>query len=253
VGPGDLVDFIAVAKGEAGEALSRPHDATFRVVGTLTIGGQLDSALGFCDLGALAAATGRAPNTIHLLTPDLDHALEDAFAAAQGLPERLYVDSWYSSQGKLRRDIEMVRSVMYLAMIAVMGVACFNIIGNLTMRAAGKGREIAILLTMGARRRTIALAFATMGLWSGLRGIVPGLAIGCALAHWLTPIMRALEALLGTRFLNPEIYFIDFIPSQLRATDALLVAAVAVTMSLAASAYPAARASSIRVVTALGG
>ncbi len=113
------------------------------------------------------------------------------------------------------------------------------------MSAGEKRREIAILLTMGMSRARIVLAFIFMGLFSGGFGALLGAAGGCAIAAGLTPITRGFQALTGIQLLNKDIYFIDFIPSQLNPGDAALVLLCALGMSVLSSLYPALRASAV--------
>ena len=250
----------ADAAGDAGSSFGRdlfksPAVITLKLAGTLKIGGQLDSALAFSDLKALQQASGiQGPNQIQLKTTSLLQAQAQAYKAASAvLTEPAYVTSWLSTQGKLYHDIQMIRGIMYLAMLLVMAVACFNIVSNLIMAVSEKQREIAILLTMGAGRRLIVQAFCVMGLLSGLRGIVIGLVLGCACALWLTPITAFIENLLGVKFLNEEIYFISFIPAELSLKDVMLVFSCALAMSLAASIYPAVKAASVQPAAQLNG
>lgn len=232
-----------------------PEIINLKFIGTLKIGGQLDSALAFADLNALQQASGlKGPNQIQLKTASLLQAQAQAYRAASAvLTEPAYVTSWLSTQGKLYHDIQMIRGIMYLAMLLVMAVACFNIVSNLIMAVSEKQREIAILLTMGAGRRLIVQAFCVMGLLSGLRGIVIGLILGCAVSLWLTPLTAFIENLLGVKFLNEEIYFISFIPAELSLKDVMLVFICALAMSLAASIYPAVKAASVQPAAQLNG
>ena len=94
--------------------------------------------------------------------------------AAKGLTEGASLSTWITSQGKLYNDIMMIRQIMYLAMILVMAVACFNIISNLIMTVTEKKREIAILLTMGLKRSQIIKSFCLLGLISGSIGTAIG-------------------------------------------------------------------------------
>lgn len=224
-----------------------PRSLRLKLAGELAIGGQLDSAVCFTQLGdTLKTLNLNGANQIQIKTADLLNARQLAYSAAAATArEPCYVESWLSSQGKLYHDIQMIRGIMYLAMILVMAVACFNIVSNLVMAVSEKKREIAILLTMGAPRSLIVSSFCCMGLLSGLKGTLLGLCFAIPVALGLTPLSSGLEQLLGIKILNEEIYFINFIPSRLEPLDVLLVFACALGMSLIASIYPALRASRI--------
>ena len=232
------------AAQDGADIFKSPKIIVAQVVGLLSIGGQLDSSAAFADLETLLkAAQLPGPNQIQLKTADLLAAKQQAYAAAAATAmEPCFVESWLSTQGKLYHDIQMIRGIMYLAMILVMAVASFNIVSTLVMAVSDKKKEIAILLTMGAPRALIVKAVCVMGLCSGLKGALIGAVLGTAAACWLTPVTQFFEGLLGVKFLNPEIYFIDFIPSEFHPADAVLVVGCALLMSLVAALYPALRA-----------
>ncbi len=242
---GDEVDFITVNAQGGENLLQQPVSATFKVIGFVTTGGQIDSMLAFTSLeNALETGGLSYPNVIHLKTLSMLNAGQQAYQAARGLADRGSLTSWMTTQGKLYNDIQMIRGVMYIAMILVMAVACFNIVANLIMSVSEKSREIAILLTMGAKRGLILKAFTCCGLLSGMRGTLYGLVFGCLISEGLTPFTVVLKEYSIT-LLNPDIYFVSFIPAELKLSDVVLVAACAIIMSLLASLYPALKASRI--------
>ncbi len=217
-----------------------------RVAGIFNIGGQMDGMLAFMRLDDAVEAAGiKAPNLILLGCADLLKAPDQLYFAAMRLRERAALTTWMDTQGKLYSDIQLVRGIMYLAMVLVMAVACFNIVANLLMSVSEKSREIAMLRTMGATRSRVVGLFTLMGFLQGARGTFLGVAAGAFIAAFLTPIMKGIEHALGIKFLNPDVYFIDFIPSQLQLGDVALVAATALVMSVLASLFPAVRASRI--------
>jgi lipoprotein-releasing system permease protein len=90
------------------------------------------------------------------------------------------------------------------------------------------------------------------GMMNGLLGALFGGLLGAGLSRYLTPAIRGVESLLGHRFLNPEIYFIDFLPSELHGVDVAIVTGAAILMSLLATLYPAWHASSLQPARELG-
>jgi len=120
------------------------------------------------------------------------------------------------------------------------------------MAVNDKRGDIAILKTMGAGPWQIRLTFMIQGMMNGLVGALLGALGGAGLAESLADLVRGLEGLLGHRFLNPDIYFIDFLPSELHLQDVALVSGAAVLMSLLATLYPAWHASSLAPARELG-
>ncbi len=229
-----------------GDNIENAEGNEVEISGFFKAGGQMDNLLSFMDLSDAIKLTGRnAPNVLMIRTRDLMQAPQISHEIAGKLPERAQASSWLSTQGKLYNDIQMVRGIMYLAMILVMAVACFNIISNLVMSVAEKSREIAVLKTLGASNSKIIRIFTLSGLLSGMRGALIGSVFGIVISLFLTPIMRSIESLFNFKFLNPDVYFIDFIPSKLDITDVLLVVVTALIMSALSSLYPAWKASRI--------
>ena len=163
------------------------------------------------------------------------------------------IRSWIGTYGYMYRDIQMIRAIMYLAMVLVIGVACFNIVSTLVMAVKDKSSDIAVLRTLGAKDGLIRAIFIWYGLLAGLLGSVSGVVVGVLVALNLTPVMRIVEHLTGHQLLAGDIYFIDFLPSELHWLDVAIVLATAIGLSLIASWYPARRASRIDPARVLSG
>ncbi len=188
---------------------------------------------------------GSAVEGFSLKVSDVLKAQSITVAAAQRFPHHVYIRSWMNSQGYLYQDIQMVRTVMYVVMLMVVAVACFNIVSTLVMAVNEKRSEIAILKTMGASPGQIRLTFVIQGMVNGVAGALLGALLGGLLSSKLTQILGVIEKLIGHRFLNPDIYFIDFLPTELHMQDLLIVTGAAILMSLVATLYPAWRASGL--------
>ena len=132
----------------------------------------------------------------------------------------------------------MIRSILYLALVLIVTVACFNIISNLIMITNEKRSEVAILQSMGAGRLTIFNSFVSLGIISGTLGVGAGVVVGVLASTYLTQIVGALQLVLGFELLNSHNYFINYVPSVVQVKDVVLVAAVALGISLIASSLP---------------
>jgi len=168
---------------------------------------------------------------IELKVNDLFLAQAQAYEAARAIAAKagtaLYVRSWVSTMGHLYRDIQMIRSILYLALVLIVTVACFNIISNLIMITNEKRSEVAILQSMGAGRLTIFNSFVSLGIISGTLGVGAGVVVGVLASTYLTQIVGALQLVLGFELLNSHNYFINYVPSVVQVKDVVLVAAVA--------------------------
>lgn len=167
--------------------------------------------------------------------------------------QSVYISDWTRTQGHLYQDIQLVRTVMYLVLVLVIGVACFNIVSTLVMAVRDKASEIAILMTMGLSRLSIMGIFMVQGALNGLLGCGLGGIIGISVALNLSEIASTIEQLLGIELLSADVYFVDFLPSELHTSDAILVITMAFVMSLIATLYPAWKASQIGPAQALAG
>ena len=253
---GDSVKVILsnALKDNNGNPLSRPADAVLKVVGTLKIGGELDASFALISIDSAKSILDiKGPNSFHIKVKDMLNVRDEVLKAAVNFPQSAQLQTWMTTQGKLYHDIQMIRSIMNLVMLLVMAVASFNIVSNLIMAVSEKSREIAVLLTAGATRGLIIRTFTVMGVISGACGTFIGVIVGCILSLTLTPVLSFIESIFNIKLLNPKIYFIDFIPSQLLISDVIMVACCALCMSFIASLYPAVKASKIRPAQELCG
>lgn len=238
----------ALEYGKLKQVLQAPQKVRVKVIGLMSIGGQLDSILALMDMRTLQKIVGvSGPNTIHIRTSELNRSQEIVYGAISGkIKENAYLSTWLSAYGKLYHDIQMVRQIMFLAMFLVLAVACFNIISNLMMMVGEKRREIAILLTMGSTPREIIATFSLMGLMSGAYGALIGVCLGVPFSMLLTPVTSHFKEWFGFDLLNPDVYFINFIPCRLDWIDLVTIITVSLCMSLGAALYPAYRASHVQ-------
>ncbi|MDY2798700.1 MAG: FtsX-like permease family protein [Anaerobiospirillum succiniciproducens] len=256
VGAGDVVTMMVMSNVQQQHddfkdfesSLKAPNRNKALVIGVIHLGGQLDGSLALMDLDELLTISKlEGPNAIHIRTSVLKDTNRIIYDATYGkISENAMLSTWMNSQGKLYHDIQMVRQIMFIAMFLVLAVACFNIVSNLMMMTSEKRREIAILLTMGMPRSQIVRTFSLMGIITGLYGTLFGLIPGILLSLSLSPITSSWKEWFGFDLLNEDVYFINFIPSDLSFIDVLIVALASLLMSWLAAIYPAMRASRVQ-------
>lgn len=243
---GDELNLSAIDTKTNSDGLGSMVVKTFKVAGFFKTGGQIDNNFAFINIKeAVALSALRAPNTIHVKVSNMLEAREIINTAIATLPEPCDGTTWIDSQGKLYSDINMIRQIMYLAMILVISVACFNIVSNLVMAVSEKRHEIAILMTMGAKKALIIKSFTLMGVLSAIKGCIYGGVAGSLLSLCIPYVTSHFKYWFGIELLNEDIYFINFVPSSLMISDVLIVVGCAVVMSFIASIYPAIKASKI--------
>ncbi|MFT7052724.1 MAG: lipoprotein-releasing system permease protein [Psychromonas sp.] len=245
--------LILLLPQDSGQQLKSPRKIQLTLVALFEMGGQLDSALGFMHIDDAKQILGLdSANGIAFKVADVLNAQTLARDVGYSLNDYLYIKSWITSQGYLYQDIQMVKSLMYVILLLVIAVACFNIVSTLVMAVNEKRGDIAILKTMGASKWMLRGIFIVQGAFNGLVGCLLGAVIGIYIALNLTEIVKFIETIIGHKFLSGDIYFIDFLPSHLIYEQVILVATSAFIMSVLSTLYPAWRASNIEPALELG-
>lgn len=246
---------IMIPNSDPEHKLLQPKRVRLQVSGILALSGMLDHSLALVPLGDAQNYLAMGDNVTGIAMK-----MTDPFAAQKLVRDAgevthsyVYIRSWIGTYGYMYRDIQMIRAIMYLAMVLVIGVACFNIVSTLVMAVKDKSGDIAVLRTLGAKDGLIRAIFVWYGLMAGLVGSVSGVVVGVLAAFNLTPIIRGIETLTGYHFLSGDIYFIDFLPSEVHWMDVVIVLATSLVLSLVASWYPARRASRIDPARVLSG
>ncbi|QXN61994.1 lipoprotein-releasing ABC transporter permease subunit LolE [Serratia fonticola] len=235
--------------------LLQPKRIRLHVTGILQLSGQLDHSLAMVPLADAQhyLDMGDSVTGIAIKVNDVFAANKLVRDAGEVADATVYIKSWIGTYGFMYRDIQMIRAIMYLAMVLVIGVACFNIVSTLVMAVKDKSGDIAVLRTLGAKDGFIRAIFVWYGLLAGLVGSLSGVVVGVIASLQLTNIMKGIEKLMGHSFLSGDIYFIDFLPSELHWLDVAIVLGTAIMLSLLASWYPARRASRIDPARVLSG
>ena len=140
---------------------------------------------------------------------------------------------------------------MFLILTLIILVAAFNVISGMIMMVKDKGRDIAILRTMGATRGMILRAFLIAGTSVGVFGTIAGFVLGIAFAGNIETIRQWLQGLTGTELFAAEIYFLSNLPSVIEIGDVASVVTMSLGLSFLAVVYPAWRAASLEPVEAL--
>jgi len=250
--PGDKISVVIPSVTED-LTFAAPKNLYLTVAGSIQVGGELDNLIGIMHLETASEQAG-----IKSGAQGLRFQFYDPFAAysiirevGYGFPQAVYMSDWTRTQGHLYDDIRLVRVVVYIALSLVIAVACFNIVSSLVMAVKEKQASIAILKTMGATDSQIRNTFVFQGLLNGFIGVFWGTLLAVITAPNLSLIVAKLEDLLGIKVLSGDIYFIDFLPSQLQANDVLLTVLVAIVLSVLATLYPAQKAAAIQPARAL--
>ena len=247
---------LLISQQKSTENLTQPLRERVQVTGILRLDGQLDHSYALMPLTQaqqLMDYQAEQVSGVELKTADPFNIQTLDYSMLQDYPQMLYLQNWISKFGYMYRDIQLIRTVMYIAMVLVIGVACFNIVSTLIMAVKDKAGDIAIMRTLGANNGFIKRIFIWYGLQAGMKGCLIGIVLGVILALNLTALIQGLESFIGRKLLSDGIYFVDFLPTELHWQDVLLVLLSALILSLFASLYPANRAAKLQPAQVLSG
>jgi len=252
VTPGDSV-VLVLPDASVNPAGLFPRMKRFRVTGLFSVGADLDGSMAFIhiDDAARVMRYEKGVEGIRLRVADLFQAPALMHQAARLVPDHCRVSDWTWSQGRLFQAIRMEKNMVGLLLTLIIVVAVFNIVSTLVMTVTDKKGDIAILRTLGATTSSIMGVFMVQGGIIGLAGTLVGTLLGVLLAWNLPAAVELLEQLAGIRFLDPSVYFVSSLPSQLRWSDVSQVCVGSLLASFVATLYPAWRAAQTQPAEAL--
>ena len=247
VGVGDTVTVMIPsggAHGAGGGTELVPRLQQFEVVGIFEVGVQdHDSVLALVNLADAESLRGLdGPTGIRLKFDDVMNAPALARNAALRLSPGLQLRDWTQENEAYFRAIRIEKTMMGLILLLIVAVAVFNIVATLVMVVNDKRTDIAILRTLGMSPRGVLAVFMTQGILIGWIGAALGVGLGLALALNVDVIVPFLEQTFGFHIMDPDVYYISGIPSEVHPRDVLTIAIAALVLTFVATIYPALRA-----------
>jgi lipoprotein-releasing system permease protein len=250
---GDDLTLIS-PKGNVTAFGTAPRLKDYPIVAIFDVGmSDFDSSIIFMPLG-LAQTYFKYPDSVtgievQVAEPDQARFIAREIADIAGPGVRVL--SWEQTNSTFFNALQVERNVMFLILTLIIVVAAFNIIAGLIMLVKDKGRDIAILRTMGATRGMIMRVFFLAGASVGVTGTVLGLILGVLFCDNIELIRSGLERLTGTDLFSAEIYFLSTIPAVMDWSEVTSVVMMALGLSFAATIYPSWRAAKTDPVEAL--
>lgn len=223
-----------------------PKYLNFQVVGSFKIGmHEFDSGMAIVSLAAAQEifALGDGVSGIRVKFTDAARAPWLARQLASQLDPPAASINWTQYHRNFFEALKSQKRIMFVILSIIVAVAAFNIIASMIMLVREKHGDIAILRTLGMSRASVMLLFIFQGTIIGLVGVLVGIITGILGANFSGEIVGFLEGLLNIQFIKPDVYYIDYLPAVIRAGDVIAVGLVAALISVAATIYPAWRAS----------
>lgn len=250
---GDQITLLS-PRGSATPFGTAPRVKAFEIVAIFEIGmSEYDSSIVFMPLAAAQKffGAGTTASSIELMTKNPDDVNSIAPRVADRVGDCCSVLTWQDTNRSFFSALQVERNVMFLILTLILLVASLNIISGLIMLVKDKGRDIAVLRTMGASRGSIMRIFFIAGSSIGAVGTLAGFALGVVFCDNIEAIRQFLSALSGTQLFSPEVYFLSRMPAEVDPGEVASVVGMALGLSFVATLYPAWRAASLDPVEAL--
>ncbi len=231
-----------------------PRLKTFTVTGIFEVGmGEYDSGLALVNMqdAAKVLRMGDSITGVRLKLDDMFMAPQVTNELAYQLPGEYRVTDWAMHHRNFFRALHTEKRMMGLILFLIVAVAAFNIVSTLVMVVTDKQSDIAILRTLGASPRSVMGIFVVQGATIGFAGTIAGIIGGVVLSLNIETIVGNIERLFNVNFLDPTIYYITKLPSDMQLSDILGVSITAFLITLLATIYPAWRASRVQPAEAL--
>lgn len=253
-GVGDKVTVVTpqVSMSPAGVI---PRFKRFTVVGIFRAGGGFgfDRGMSFVNMqdAQKLLVYGTNVTGLHVSTDDPYMSPLLAQKMMGNLSSMTTVSTWADQFGEFFRAVQLEKTMMFLILLLIVAVAAFNLVSTLVMVVNEKNADIAILRTYGATPGMIMRIFMIQGSLIGVFGTLLGVVGGLLLAANVTGIVNLIQTVFHVQFLSSNVYFVNYLPSEIEWPDVIKISLASLVLSLAATIYPAWRAAKLDPVEAL--
>lgn len=163
----------------------------------------------------------------------------------------IWARDWTFSNRSYFEAVELEKRMMFIILTLIIAVAAFNLVSSLVMAVTEKQADIAILRTLGLAPVGVMKIFMVQGAFAGFFGTLVGVVCGVLLGWNVGKIVAFFEKLFGVHLINSQIYFIDYLPSDVNMRDVAVIATISLVLAFLATLYPSWRAAKTQPAEAL--
>jgi lipoprotein-releasing system permease protein len=244
VGVGDSV-VMTIADFRSTPVGAMPQLKRFTISGIFEIGyNEYDRGMAFVNMEDMQRLMriGQGVTGVRLRLHDMDRAWSVARDLAMALGGPYRVSDWTSDNANMFRALKMEKTIMAILLSLIIAMGAFNLVSSQVMLVTDKQADIAILRTLGLAPRGVMQVFMVQGTLIGVIGTLLGVIGGIVLTLNLEHILFAIEKVFGMQLLPEDVYYITGLPTELKTSDVVAIALVALAMAFIATIYPAWRA-----------
>jgi lipoprotein-releasing system permease protein len=250
---GDNVTLVA-PRGAVTAMGTTPRIKRYKVAAVFEIGmSEYDATFVFMPLPEAQLYFNREGDVtaieVYVGDPDRIDSFRRQVADAAGRP--IFMVDWRQRNATFFNALQVERNVMFLILTLIVLVAALNIISGLIMLVKDKGRDIAILRTIGATQGAVMRVFLITGASIGVIGTLVGFLVGTLICLNVESIRQFVSWVTNTELFSPELYFLSRLPAEMDPGETAAVVIMALTLSLLATLYPSWRAARLDPVEAL--
>jgi lipoprotein-releasing system permease protein len=250
---GDHVTLIS-PRGSSTPFGTAPRSKPYRIGAIFEMGmSEYDRTMIFMPLEEAKRYFSRGPqvDVLEIMVEDPERVASYLPAIIAAAGDGFNVTDWRQRNQTFFTVLEVERTVMFIILSLIVLVAALNIISGLMMLVKDKGRDIAILRTMGATKGAMMRVFLITGASIGVVGTFAGFVIGVLFCWRIEEIRQFVQWLTGTTLMDPTVYYLTRLPAKIDAGETAFIVMMAFSLSLLATLYPSWRASRLDPVEAL--
>ncbi|MFA5956174.1 MAG: lipoprotein-releasing ABC transporter permease subunit [Hyphomicrobium sp.] len=253
VGLGDTVTLVS-PRGAATPFGTAPRSKAYQITSIFELGmSEYDRMMIFMPLAEAQKYFSKAGEVdvveVIVDSPEDVDRYDDLIKNAGG--PTIAVNDWRQRNETFFNVLSVERNVMFIILSLIVLVAALNIISGLMMLVKDKGRDIAILRTMGATKGAVMRIFLITGASIGIVGTLAGLAIGVLFCWNIEHIKNFVSWVSGTTVFDPSVYYLTKLPAEIDVHETGGIVVMALVLSVIATIYPSWKASKLDPVEAL--